>query len=226
MDGGSVDGTQEILASYGDRIRWVSERDGGQADAVNRGVARATGDLIAWINSDDYYVGPDVLPRVVDFFAGDAQLDIVHGDGVMVDVAGHPIRPYRSRPVPSVESLVVNSSSPILQPAAFFRRSLFLDVDGLDRELHFAMDYDLWIRMWRRARRTRYVPETWVHATYHADAKSVRHMREQIRETIALKRRYAPGLGLSAADWLRLSVGVGGLYVYWAATRAGLYRAT
>jgi hypothetical protein len=88
------------------------------------------------------------------------------------------------------------------------------------------MDYDLWIRMWLRAPQTRYVPETWVNATFHEAAKSIRNMGEQIGELVALKRRYAPALGLTAADWLRLAVGVCSLYAYWAAVRAGLYRAT
>jgi hypothetical protein len=168
-----------------------------------------------------------VLPRVVGLFAADPHLDIVHGDGVMVDVAGQAIRSYPSLPLPSPKSLLFSSSSnPILQPAAFFRRSLFLDVGGLDRSLHFAMDYDLWIRMWLRAPQTRYVPETWVNATFHEAAKSIRNMGEQIGELVALKRRYAPALGLTAADWLRLAVGVCSLYAYWAAVRAGLYRAT
>jgi glycosyltransferase involved in cell wall biosynthesis len=225
IDGLSTDGTQEILASYGARVRWLSEKDGGQSDAVNRGVTMARGDVIAWINSDDYYAGPEVLARVVPYFEADAELDIVHGDGVMVDLAGLPIRAYPSRPL-SVKSLLLNPASPLSQPAVFFRRSLFLDVGGLDRSLHFTMDYDLWIRMWQRARRTRYVPQTWAKATYHADAKSVRNMRQQIRETIALKRRYAPDLDLGLADWLRLGAGVASLYVYWAATRVGLHRAT
>jgi glycosyltransferase involved in cell wall biosynthesis len=226
IDGLSTDGTQAILERYGDRIRWVSERDGGQSDAVNRGVSKASGELIAWINSDDYYAAPDVLARVVGCFEADAELDIVHGDGMMVDVDAQPIRRYRSRALPNAASLVISPSSPLLQPATFFRRSLFLDVGGLDPSLHFTLDYDLWIRMWARARRTRYVPQTWANATYHADAKSIRNMRQQIAETIALKRRYAPSLGLGARDWLCLTVGVGSLWVYWAATRAGLYRAT
>jgi glycosyltransferase involved in cell wall biosynthesis len=225
-DGLSTDRTREILAEYGDQIRWVSEKDDGQSDAVNRGVQAATGELIAWINSDDYYTGPDVLARVLGHFAADPELDIVYGDGMMVDGNGHPIRRYPSRPLPSAASIVIHPSSPLLQPATFFRRSLFVDVGGLDQSLHFTMDYDLWIRMWSRARRTRHVPELWANATYHDDAKSVRNMNLQIRETITVKRRYAPKLRLGLGGWWRLSVGVASLYAYLAATRSGFIRTT
>jgi glycosyltransferase involved in cell wall biosynthesis len=221
LDGLSADGTQEILASYGDRIRWVSEKDGGQSDAVNKGVQRAGGEIIAWINSDDWYPSPEVMPRVLAAFEG---VDVVYGDGLMVDVSGKPIRPYRARPLASARDLVMHPSSPLAQPAVFFRRRLFLDVGGLDPSLHWTLDYDLFIRMWARARGTRYVPETFANMTYHVDAKSIRGMRKQINEAIRLKLRH--GRDLSPLEWAKTASGIAQLYVYWAATRTGLRRAT
>jgi glycosyltransferase involved in cell wall biosynthesis len=223
LDGLSSDGTQEILASYGERIRWLSEKDNGQGDAVNKGVAKCSGEIIAWINSDDYYPSPEVLPRVLAEFG---ENDIVYGDGMMVDVNGAPIRPYRARPLLSARELIVNPSSPLSQPAVFFRRSLFLDVGGLDPALHLTLDYDLFIRMWSRALRTKYIPETFAHATYHVDAKSIRSMGKQIREATWLKLRHARSVGLGARDWTRLGAGLGQVYLYWVVTRTGLYRTT
>src|SRR5690348_1916374 len=80
LDGNSTDGTQDILRSYGDRVWWRSEPDGGQSDAVNKGVEIARGQLIAWINSDDYYAGPSVLSSVLKEFESGA--DFVYGDGL------------------------------------------------------------------------------------------------------------------------------------------------
>src|SRR5262249_45936520 len=79
MDGGSTDGTQEILRRYGDRVRWVSEPDRGQADAVNKGVALAHGEIIGWLNSDDTYA-PKALEKVARVFAGSDDLAVVYGD--------------------------------------------------------------------------------------------------------------------------------------------------
>ena len=226
VDGASTDATRDILASYGDRIRWTSAPDRGQSDAVNQGVGRATGDIIAWINSDDFYPRAGIIGEVLALFSSDTDLDIVFGDGWMVDVSGGPIRRYRGRPLRAARDLVVHPASPLLQPAAFFRRQLFLDVGGLDDTLHFALDYDFWIRMWMRARRTLYVAADFAHATYHAEAKSVRNMKLQIAETIAIKRRHAAAAGLTQRDWPRLSIGIAQLYTYWALTRLGLLRAT
>lgn len=224
MDGASDDGTRELLKSYGDRISWRSQPDAGQSDAVNQGVRLARGEILAWINSDDYYPHTRVLPRVLQEFDADSELDVVYGDGLMVDDKARPIRIYRSRPIESAHQILLRPSSFVLQPAVFLRRSLFLDVGGLDERLNWTMDYDLWLRLFPQARRVRYLPEVLAHATYHADAKSVRTMLQQIREVTQLKRRYARALALGRGDRLRMLAGVGTLYAYWAAVRLGLKR--
>jgi glycosyltransferase involved in cell wall biosynthesis len=84
-DGLSTDGTQDVLREYGERIRWVSEKDDGQSQAINRGIESACGEIIAWINSDDYYTGPGVLKRVLEVFDSDGALEIVYGDAGLVD---------------------------------------------------------------------------------------------------------------------------------------------
>lgn len=226
IDGASTDRTREVLASYGDRIRWISETDRGQSDAINKGVRMASGELIAWINSDDYYAGPGVIQRLVDAFEAEPRLDIAYGDGERVDVAGHRLGPYRAREITRVAEIVTHPASFVLQPSLMFRRALFLEVGGLDAALHYTMDYELWIRMFAAARTTRYLPEVIARARYHSDAKSIAAMGKQIREAYAVKRRNARSLGLGPVDQIKMYAGVASLGAYWLAVRLGLKRAS
>jgi glycosyltransferase involved in cell wall biosynthesis len=223
-DGASTDGTREILESYGDRIRWTSQRDRGQSDAINQGIRDARGEIVAWINSDDYYAGDDVVGRVLDRFGRDAALDIVHGDGMLVDVDERPFRHYHSRDVEHGRALLAHPTA-IVQPSLFFRRALFLAVGGLREELHWAMDFDLWLRMFPKARHVEYVPEVLSSVRCHEDAKTYRGMLEQIGEVRRLKREHAPRLQPALRDRLGSVRADVMLYLYWAAVRLGLRRA-
>ncbi len=224
IDGASTDGTPQILAGYGDRIRWRSEPDRGQSDAINKGIRLATGEVIAWINSDDLYAAPDVLARVLDVFAAEPACDVVHGDGMLVDVRGAPFRRYASRAVDAA-ALYAHPTS-LVQPSVFFRRQLFLDVGGLREDLHWAMDFDLWLRLFEAARQTRYLPEVFTHVRSHADAKTQRGMLRQIGEVRRLKRAWARGRRLDPRTRLAGLASTVLLYAYWAAVRTGLVRAT
>jgi glycosyltransferase involved in cell wall biosynthesis len=226
VDGASTDHTRDVLAGYGDRVRWVSEKDRGQSDAINKGVRMASGELVAWINSDDYYAASHVVQRLVDAFDADPRLDIAYGDGERVDVEGKPLGRYRSRSIARVAEIVTHPASFVLQPSLLFRRQLFLDVGGLDDALHYTMDYELWIRMFAAARATRYLPEVIARARYHTDAKSIAAMGKQIREAYEVKRRNARTLGLGPIDRARMYAGVASLGAYWLAVRLGLKRAT
>jgi glycosyltransferase involved in cell wall biosynthesis len=226
MDGGSTDGTQAILAEYGDRIRWRSQPDRGQSDALNQGVATAKGDLIAWINSDDYYTTSDSLRRLVELFDTDARLDIAYGDGERVDLEGRRIGLYRAAPYTSEAGLLANPLTFVLQPCLVFRRALFLEVGGLREDLHFAMDYELWLRMFPAARATRHVDLIVASARYHADAKSVASLGRQISEVCAIKLRGAQHARLDAASWARVLASMGILWAYWLAVRSGLRSAS
>src|SRR4051812_2799638 len=86
VDGASTDNTREVLESYGDRVRWISEPDRGQSDAINKAIRLARGEMVAWINSDDYYAGPGVIARLLAELDRDPRCDVVYGDGIRVDV--------------------------------------------------------------------------------------------------------------------------------------------
>jgi glycosyltransferase involved in cell wall biosynthesis len=225
VDGASTDETKDVLASYGDRVSWTSERDSGQSQAVNRGIARAQGELIAWINSDDYYASDQAMRRILAEFDRDPSLDIVYGDGNRVDVDGRLLGVYRAPPFRGADDLVANPLKFVLQPCLVFRRSLFLSVGGLDEALHYTMDYELWLRMFPAARATRHINEIVASARYHADAKSVAAMGRQIAEAWRVKRAAAHRLRLGRPARLRTYRGMAMLWAYWLAVRAGLKRA-
>ena len=82
IDGGSNDGTVDILKEYGDSIKWISEPDNGQGDAINKGLQISKGEIIGWLNSDDFYIYRNVVRTVVDYFKNDSSIDILYGDGV------------------------------------------------------------------------------------------------------------------------------------------------
>jgi glycosyltransferase involved in cell wall biosynthesis len=226
MDGASTDDTTTVLRSYGDRIVWESRRDSGQSQAVNDGVRRARGEVIAWINSDDYYASNSAIARLLGELDADPALDIVYGDGLRVDVSGKPLGDFASRSIRRPAEIVTHPASFVQQPSLLFRRRLFLDAGGLDEGLHYAMDYDLWIRLFERARRTRYVRVHVSCARYHADAKSIRAMGAHILESIRVKHAAAARLQLGAIDRLRMHLGELSLGAYWLAVRTGLHRAS
>ena len=181
--------------------------------------------MIAWINSDDYYADPGVLSVVLGKFAEDRTRDVVYGDAITVDERYRPLRPYCTRALSSAKDALLSPGSISMQPATFFRRELFTEIGGLRTDLHYALDYELWLRMFPRAREICYVRRTFACATYHTDAKSIAGMAKQIRETVAVKRQYQRKFALGVVDRVRLEVGIASLYAYWVAVRAGLKRA-
>jgi glycosyltransferase involved in cell wall biosynthesis len=150
IDGLSTDDTMTVLEGYADSVVAVSEKDSGQTDAINKGLRRASNEIICWLNSDDYLL-PGALQAVGQFFADHPDVAWVTGDAVIVDEAGRPIqsavRAYKRvlrRLGPSVYLGVANA---IIQPATFWRREVHETLGYLDESLHYTMDYDWWLRL-------------------------------------------------------------------------------
>jgi glycosyltransferase involved in cell wall biosynthesis len=152
MDGGSTDESREVLAEDGETVRWSSEPDRGQADAVNKAFEESTGEIVGWVNSDDGLFAVDTVEQLVAAFEQTPDAGVVYGDAALVDESGLIVRHYRSRwpdgPLPPV--------SPLAQPAAFFRRSVIEPGEALLQvDLHRYLDYELWLRL--RGRGVRFV---------------------------------------------------------------------
>jgi hypothetical protein len=167
-DGGSTDGSQEIIKKYADRLAWwVSEKDHGQAEAINKAFAHSHGEFVAWLNSDDYYL-PGAVSAAVKMFEKAPQAGMIYGDMLAVDEYDRTINTLKYRQLTLMDLLCFQI---IGQPAVFMRRSAFEKAGGLDTTLHFLLDHQLWIRI---AEQTDilHVNETWAAARYHAAAKN------------------------------------------------------
>ncbi len=170
VDGGSNDGSLEIIKKYADRLaHWVSEPDRGQTDAINKGFARATGDILAWLNSDDTYE-PGAIRAAVDAFARCPDAGLIYGGANYIDESGRIIGRFAAEQT-SYRQLR-DGYSHIPQQAACFRADLWKQVGPLDPSFYFAMDYDLWVRLARRAP-VRYVPEVWANFRLHNGGKTM-----------------------------------------------------
>ncbi len=169
IDGGSDDGSVEILKRYS-HIKWISEVDKGQSDAVNKGLRMATGDIIAWINSDDWYeLGS--FRVVAEFFINNPDKNVVMGDCNLVDEKGiifDKVINYE-RGFNVLKNYHIGRSIPT-QPAIFFRRRLLAEFGYLDETLHYAMDYDLWLRFALK-NRFYHINQTFANYRFHAAAK-------------------------------------------------------
>jgi glycosyltransferase involved in cell wall biosynthesis len=174
IDGGSQDGTVDILRTYESdpRFHWISEADKGQSDAINKGLARSTGEIFNWINSDDYFL-PGALSRVAEAFARQPSKQIVSGRtaefrGRPPEIFNHTELQLRATAEQSITVGVY------CQPSTFWRTHIIRELGGVDPALHYMMDWDLWVRYLARHGQEHVLRITDVLANYrhHAAAKT------------------------------------------------------
>lgn len=186
IDGGSTDGSAEIIQKYEPWLTfWVSERDHGQAHAINKGFQRATGSILAWLNSDDEYLA-NTLNFVARSFRKQPNIELLCGDCEMIDSKGHVIDRIKGRPGDLAELLAGDF---IPQPSAFFHRRAWEAVGGLDIDLRFILDYDLWIRMMLHGIRLQYIPLSLSRFRWHDLSKTRRYLAQFGFEYLAILER-------------------------------------
>lgn len=144
IDGGSSDDTIDILKSYGNKIHWISEKDHGQADAINKGFKLAKGEIIAWVNSDDFYA-PGSIKKAVDYFLANPNIDCLYGDMNFVDHEGK--QPKVCTYLSDFSLLRLLKYCYICQPSTFFRRNVVKRLGPLDTRYQYVFDYDYWLRI-------------------------------------------------------------------------------
>ena len=188
IDGGSTDGTIDILKRYEPRIRWISEKDTGQSNAINKGFQMAKGEIVAWLNSDDTYL-PGALAAVGRFFSEHPDVMMVYGEGYIIDETdGIKCRFPFTEPKFDLWKLIYYGDY-ILQQSSFLRRSVFDAVDLLNESLHYGMDWDLFIRIGKRFR-VGYIPKYIGCIREHGLAKTSVGGKERFKELVGIIRRH------------------------------------
>jgi glycosyltransferase involved in cell wall biosynthesis len=187
VDGGSTDTTLDLLGRYGDRVRWVSEPDNGQADAINKGIALTRGAIVAWLNADDLYL-PGAIARAVAELQAHPHAALVYGQAQFIDRGGALLGAC-SQVEPFNLDRLIDDLDFIVQPAAFFRRDAFLAVGGLDAQLRYCLDYDLWIKLALRYQ-VRYLPRVLARVRIYPTTKTASGGLERLEEIERMIRRY------------------------------------
>jgi len=191
VDGGSTDGTLSILRKYEDRLTWFSEPDKGQSDAINKGFQKSQGEILAWLNSDDIYL-PGAVRTAADYLTVHPDVAMVYGDCNMVDEQGQVLG--RSIWVEDFDlRRLVEDINYIHQPTAFFRRQAFEDVGMLDIDLHYCMDYDLWIRIGKKYP-VRHIPRVLASIRVYPHTKTASGGEDRWQEVFEISRRHGGGI--------------------------------
>jgi FkbM family methyltransferase len=194
FDGGSTDGSDEILSEYADsdnRVSFIYEPDRGQAHAINKGFAKAKGKVLTWLNSDDYYCDAGVLEAVAEYFSKHSEVDVMYGRGFRVDTDGNKLKEAYIQPNGTDFLYALQHSLGLLQPAVFFRKEIYESAGGLNEEYNLQLDYEFWIRIAKQGFRFGYLDRILCNAVVHDAAKSTGQRQQQLNECLYLvKKKY------------------------------------
>lgn len=169
-----------LIKKYADKLSyWVSEKDKGQSDAINKGFARATGDILYWINSDDVLL-PGALEKVASFFAGHPDVGCVIGDLELIDESGKRLSLKKAIPFHFNTALYTGANVP--QPAAFFTRTAWEQTGPLRVDLQYQMDFDFFLRMGAKGVRFALLREPLAQFRLHRESKTVSQYRELVQQ--------------------------------------------
>ncbi len=205
VDGGSVDGTVELLEGK-PNVRWRSEPDNGQSDAINKGIRQARGSLVTWLNADDV-LEPGAVECVLAAWRTNPDAAVFYGDCAIVE--GNQRRLWT--PPPRIRADDFDNRDPLPQVGTFVTLSALTSVGGVDDRLHLAMDFDLFLRLSLAGHRFVYTGETLATFVLHSESKSGANihgefLREEARSLEAAGRTEAAGVALGRANALAASL--------------------
>lgn len=185
VDGGSTDGTLEVLHKYDGQLKWISEPDRGQSHAINKGLQLAQGSVLAWLNADDTYL-PGTLKKVSEYLERHPDVMMVYGEGYLIDEKSQ----IKGR-FPATEPFnlwrLIYYQDYILQQTVFIRKEVFDQISMLDEDLHYGMDWDLWIRIGKRFK-VAYIPEYLGNLREHINTKTQLGGVRRFRELVGIMR--------------------------------------
>ena len=197
MDGGSTDNFPNVLNEYAHMLAYVSSSpDGGQAAAIRKGKEIVRGDIVAWLNADDYYF-PNALDKVAECFRRDPELGVVYGDAIHVKPDGSFLSYF-----PAIQEFSANNLTRtcfICQPACFVRRTVYNQAGGVDPSLSYTMDWDLWCRISRCGARFLYLKDVLAAVRYYPGTKTLSGNWKRYMEIWRIEHRY--GKRLLPSSW-------------------------
>jgi glycosyltransferase involved in cell wall biosynthesis len=195
IDGGSQDETLSILQRYSHQLTFISEKDKGQADAVNKGFKCVTGDIIGWLNSDDIYY-PNALKIIEDYFARHPEIDVIYGEAFHINQENQIIERYPTEPW-NISRF--KKTCFICQPTVFFRRRVLEQYGYLNESLSYCLDYEYWLRLALRGARFAYLKDILAGSRWYPDTKTCRAPLEAQHEAITMLRDQ---LGYVPYEWV------------------------
>ncbi|MCG9966638.1 glycosyltransferase [Pelotomaculum terephthalicicum JT] len=194
IDGGSTDNTISILREYDDRIKWISEKDKGQTEAINKGWRMGKGQILAWLNSDDIYL-PGAITHAVDYLNSNQNVIMVYGEGWHIKENGEIIDRYPSEPF---NLMRLAETCYICQPTVFFRKELLDKIGYLNEDLNYCMDYDFWIRTAKKYS-IGYTNKYLAKSRLYAETKTLGHQVEVCKEVMDTMHNH---FGSVALPWI------------------------
>ena len=202
IDGGSMDGSLKVIKKYASRLDyWVSEKDSGQTDALNKGLALTKGKYCGWINADDR-LKPNAVAEAVEYLEKNSHVGMVYGDADFIDAKGSVLGKFAARQTDYAKLLKGYVHIP--QQSAFWRASLWWQVGPLNPDVTFAMDYDLWVRL-AKLSKLKYLPKLWAEFRLHQESKTLRNDMRAWEDMLKVHKREG-GSAFSvivAKYWLR-----------------------
>jgi len=185
VDGGSTDGSLELLDRYQDRLSYTSGPDRGPSDAAHQGFRRAKGDILAWLNADDTLL-PGAIRTAVAYLQANPEVDVVYGEGWWIDESGAVISRYPTLPF---DAKVLERDCFICQPAAFLRAASYRRCE-LDPTVNRSFDYDLWIRMAKAGFRFAAIPHYLANSRMHRGALTISERYPVLRASMSLLQKH------------------------------------